>query len=100
MGRLYGKAFFDDVLSSNKNWEANIARVSIESCDRSEDPLGYRAAFFVKDVLDSEPSFVIGASYLTKRKQNLLKSDYLCPMTEKAISMIEAELGQRLAKAM
>lgn len=84
-----------------KNWERNVSQVSVEPCDRQEDPLGYRAIFFMRggekspDAVTTE-TFVIGASYLALRKHNLIRAGYKAPMTHRAIDLIEQKLGARL----
>lgn len=84
---------------SSRNWEKNIRHVSVEPCDRQEDPLGYRAIFFLSE--DDEraarsETFVVGASYLAQREYNLVKAGYVAPMTQRAIGLIEGKLGTRL----
>lgn len=83
----------------SKNWEQDIAQVSVEPCDQKEDPLGYRAIFFMSDAMKrKEPTetFVIGASYLAQRELNLSKAGYKAPMTHRAISLIEQKIGSSL----
>lgn len=104
MTQFYRKEFFDGIFSQ-KNWEKEISHVCVEACDCSEDPLGYRAAFFVDDAqrkaleeaAASEPAFTVGASFLVQRQENLVKSGYSAPMTEKAIALIERKLGHVLS---
>lgn len=83
-----------------KNWEQNIKQVSVEACDRKEDPLGYRAIFFTRDTASQhdvrDDRFVIGASYLAQREFNLSKAGYKAPMTSRAINLIEQKLGSTL----
>ena len=83
---------------SPKNWEEDIQQVSVEPCDESEDPLGYRAIFFMnkKSKRDSKGIFVIGASYLAQRELNLTKAGYKAPMTHRAIGLIERKIGSSL----
>lgn len=83
----------------SKNWEQDIKQVSVEPCDQKEDPLGYRAIFFVRDTLKQQKqaeTFVIGASYLAQREHNLSKAGYKAPMTHRAIGLIEQKLGSTL----
>lgn len=87
----------------NKNWETNINQVSVEPCDEQEDPLGYKAVFFLKNASkqesfarDKTERFEIGASYLAQRELNLLKAGYIAPMTNRAITLIETKIGERL----
>ena len=103
MTQFYRKEFFDGIFSK-KNWEKEISHVCVEACDHVEDPLGYRAAFFITDgaqtslevVTAMSPAFTVGASFLVKRQENLSRSGYEAPMTEKAINLIERKLGQVL----
>lgn len=79
-----------------RNWEGNIARVSIESCGENIDPLGYRAIFHLDQETakaDERKSFVIGASFLRQRKKQLNKAGYKAPMTKKAIALLEKQIG-------
>lgn len=89
-----------------KNWESNINQVSVEPCDPQEDPMGYKAVFFVKE--EGKPrafdrfkteSFAIGASYLARRQHNLQKAGYSAPMTHRAIHLIEHKIGSPLPMA-
>ncbi len=94
-----------------KNWEKDIDQVSVEPCDLREDPLGYRALFFLQndDVhqdsrgeeelqADNREMFVVGASYLAKREQNLANAGYQAPMTHKAIVLVEDKIGSKLTE--
>ncbi len=92
---------------TTKNWESNINQVSVEPCDTQEDPMGYKAVFFVKEDGKARAferfkteSFAIGASYLAQRQHNLKKAGYSAPMTHKAIHLIENKLGSPLPMAM
>ena len=82
-----------------KNWEEEIVGVQIELCDVQEDPLGFRAVFELnqeKVRLDQQKQFIIGASFLAKREMNLKKIGYNAPMTQRAIALIESQIGQAL----
>ncbi|MCB1720672.1 MAG: hypothetical protein H6860_04900 [Rhodospirillales bacterium] len=98
MNHVHAAALLKNPFSS-KNWEKNIRQVSVEPCDVHEDPLGYRAVFFLRE--DDERAetcemFVVGASYLAQREYNLTKAGYVAPMTQKAIGLIEGKIGTRL----
>ena len=84
-----------------KNWEEDIADIAGEPCDVKEDPLGYRAIFYLdRDEHAAEAkdgTFSIGASLLAKREENLFRAGYRAPMTLKAITMIEQLRGGALA---
>ncbi|MBX2834695.1 MAG: hypothetical protein KTR28_06960 [Micavibrio sp.] len=95
MSLLGNKDLFDKVFSE-KNWEDDIAQVLVESCDRSVDPLGYRAVFYQHEPM-VKPAFVIGASFLKQRHENLMRTGYAAPMTERAINLIEHKLGRLLS---
>jgi hypothetical protein len=85
---------------SAKNWEADIHAVELEaSCD---DPLGYKAVFLLsREAAKAEQrkSFIIGASFLAKRVNNLTRAGFQAPMTRKAISLVENRLGRPLETA-
>ncbi len=86
-------------IATPRNWEANIHDVTIEQCAAGEDPLGYRAVFYLEQYLAQEnrrKSFAVGASFLAQRKHNLRKAGYAAPMTKKAIDMLEERLGEPL----
>ena len=83
----------------SKNWEEDIHQVSVEPCDEREDPLGYKAIFFIRDKIKQsreKGTFVIGASYLAQREHNLSRAGYKAPMTNRAIGLIEQKLGSTL----
>lgn len=85
-----------------KNWEADIAEVKVEPCERHEDPLGYRAVFAMERRNPAgkiRRTFAIGASLLAQRERNLARAGYKVPMTHRAIAMIEAKLGTSLPLA-
>lgn len=93
----------NQTLSNNplflRNWEADIGGVKIESCGSEYDPLGYRAVFFFSreaERAQKNKSFVIGASFLAQRAENLRRAGYEAPMTKKAIADIEAKIGGEL----
>jgi len=76
-----------------KNWESDIFDVEIESCGVSEDPLGFRAVFFLSDTEKNDKvTFRVGASALAQRARNLALAGYQAPMTQKAICLLEARL--------
>ena len=86
-------------LSSSRNWEENIRSVVIEACDEQEDPLGYKAIFYLTFEAarkTHKKTFEIGASFLAQRKHNLCKAGYKVPMTLQAIEKIEAKTGKPL----
>ena len=59
-----------------KNWEEDIRNVRIETCPHIEDPLGYKAVFYLGiESARAEKSkfFSIGASFLAQRAHNLVK---------------------------
>ncbi|MAI62098.1 MAG: hypothetical protein CBB87_06350 [Micavibrio sp. TMED27] len=103
MIRFYGSALLD-AYTPRRNWEENVVQVCVEACECSEDPLGYRAVFYIYDEeLSAEEAcrvfdnnFVVGASFLAKRQANLSRSGYSAPMTDKAISLIENKIGRNL----
>ena len=92
----------DDVtnpLLRSRNWEENIRNVIVEPCDVKEDPLGYKAIFFLSleaAAKTRKKSFEIGASFLAQRHHNLSKAGYKAPMTVKAIAAIEDKIGKTL----
>jgi len=82
----------------SKNWESKILSVKIEPCPPHEDSLGYRAIFIQgADGMQAQnnDSFAVGASYLDQRAQKLQNAGYSAPMTQRAISMVEAILQSR-----
>ena len=86
-------------LQGARNWEENISSVVIEQCDRSEDPIGYKAIFYLTFEAarkTQKKTFEIGASFLAQRSHNLSKAGYAVPMTLQAIEKIEAQLGKPL----
>ena len=81
---------------TGKNWESDVEQVCIEPCDVKQDPLGYCAVFYEKKkegVAGFAKSFVIGASFLAQREKSLERAGYQAPMTQKAIGMIERNIG-------
>jgi len=83
-----------------KNWESDIEQVFVEPCDEQEDPLGYRAVFFLdKTKREALKSFAVGASYLAKRRHNLSQAGYDAPMTHRAIDLVEEKIGSSLMAA-
>lgn len=86
-------------LMGSRNWEENILNVVVEPCESEEDPLGYKAVFFLTLEAANKTrrrSFEIGASFLAQRYHNLSKAGYSAPMTIKAIEAIEAKIGDTL----
>lgn len=82
-----------------KNWEDDIQAVKIEACPPAEDPLGYKAVFYLakeSERAQKAKSFIIGASFLAQRAHNLVKAGYQAPMTQKAISQVEKKIGESL----
>ena len=83
-----------------KNWESDIQNVRVESCALTEDPLGYKAIFYLareSERAEKNKSFIIGASFLAQRAHNLEKAGYQAPMTEKAIVLVEDQIGDTLS---
>ncbi|MCC7305908.1 MAG: hypothetical protein IT558_06600 [Alphaproteobacteria bacterium] len=76
----------------SRNWESHIQNIQIEPCHTDEDPLGYRVAFYA----DGAKAFVIGASFLLQRVRKLTRAGYRAPMTQRAIALVEAQLGKAL----
>jgi hypothetical protein len=79
-----------------KNWESNIDTVELERCNEQEDPLGYRVVFHQcrgAALPTKNERYVIGASFLKARLDNLKKSGFDAPMTMQAITMIEKQTG-------
>lgn len=95
MKRVFVRRKLSDALFL-RNWESGIKNVSVEPCDKNEDPLGYRAVFSVDRERMGPETFVIGASLLAQREMNLSKVGYKAPMTQRAIDMVEAQLGRSL----
>lgn len=86
-------------LQSSRNWEENIRSVVIEPCDESEDPIGYKAIFYLSFEAarkTQKKTFEIGASFLAQRRHSLCKAGYKVPMTLQAIEKIEAATGRVL----
>jgi hypothetical protein len=83
----------------SKNWEADIRKVLVEPCDETEDPLGFKAVFYMEkevELVEKRKSFVVGASFLAQRAYNLTRAGYQAPMTQRAIEMIKETLGTDL----
>ncbi len=86
-------------LREGRNWEDNIRSVVIEPCNEAEDPIGYKAIFYLTFEAahkTKKKTFEIGASFLAQRKHNLCKAGYKVPMTIRAIEAIEEKTGQSL----
>ncbi len=86
-------------LMSSRNWEENIRSVVVETCAEDEDPLGYKAIFYLTleaAANTKKKSFEIGASFLAQRYHNLDKAGYKAPMTVQAIEAIEKKIGDNL----
>jgi len=99
MRRLIQNKDTKNPLQSSRNWEENIRSVVIEPCETSEDPLGYKAIFYLTFEAarkTKKKTFEIGASFLAQRKHNLCKAGYKVPMTLQAIEKIEAKTGEPL----
>ena len=99
MRRLVKNKDAKNPLQGSRNWEDNIRSVVIEPCDESEDPLGYKAIFYLTFEAarqTKKKTFEIGASFLAQRKHNLSKAGYKVPMTLLAIEKIEAKTGKPL----
>ena len=95
MKRVFVRRKLSDALFL-RNWESGIRNVAVEPCGTDEDPLGYKAVFFVDREKTGADTFVIGASLLAQREMNLSKVGYKAPMTQRAIGLVEAQLGQTL----
>ena len=99
MRRLIQNKDVRNPLQGSRNWEENIRSVVIEPCDEGEDPLCYKAIFFLTFEAarnTKKKTFEIGASFLAQRKHNLCKAGYKVPMTVKAIEKIEQKIGEPL----
>ena len=87
------------VTVGSRNWETNIEYVSVKACDKSEDPLGFKAVFHLEKNDESQlqaHTFEVGASFLAQRELNLKNAGFKAPMTGKAITLIEEQLGTKL----
>jgi len=78
-----------------KNWEQDIHNVEIEVS--GDDPLGYKAVFFLSEETPKPISFSVGASTLVNRAKGLALAGYKAPMTQKAIALVESRLGGSIA---
>ena len=99
MRKLSSKNTIKNPLDGSRNWEDNIRSVVIEPCDENEDPLGYKAIFYLTFEAarnTKKKTFEIGASFLAQRKHNLSKAGYKVPMTLQAIEKIESITGKPL----
>lgn len=99
MRKSFTKKESTNPLQSSRNWEENIRSVVIEPCETSEDPLGYKAIFYLTFEAarkTQKKTFEVGASFLAQRKHSLSKAGYVVPMTLQAIEKIEAKTGQAL----
>lgn len=83
-----------NIFAGARNWEADIHYVSIKSCDPYDDPLCYQAVFHAEQ--DGDTIFAVGASFLAQRELNLHNAGFQAPMTTKAITLIEEQLGMSL----
>lgn len=84
---------------SVRNWEADIESVVVEECHEEEDPLGYRAVFYARGeaaLKAAASGYVVGASLLKARLDNLRRAGFEAPMTSKAIRMVEKAMDVRL----
>ena len=77
---------------SPANWENDIEDVMLESCDKAEDPSGFRVVFYRQDAHGitegSSEAYRMGASYLKTRLKKLSRAGFDAPMTKKAIELI------------
>ncbi len=73
------------------NWEEDIDDIIIETCNKDEDPTGYRVKFCKDPVtgLDNDNCYCIGASYLKNRLDKLRRAGFDAPMTKKALNLID-----------
>lgn len=97
------RTFSEYIQSGNvtpRNWEEGVREVTIESCDRADDPMGYRAVFYLRHEsarAEARKSFVVGASFLEARKVQISKAGYDAPMTQKAIGMVQKKVQKPLS---
>jgi len=99
MRRQFQNQDVQNPLKETRNWEENIRSVVIETCDEGEDPIGYKAIFYLSFEAarkTKKKTFEIGASFLAQRKYSLSRAGYSVPMTLQAIEKIEAKTGQTL----
>ena len=99
MRKTYTPAASKNPLKASRNWEENIRSVVIEPCDEAEDPLCYKAIFYLTFEAarnTQKKTFEIGASFLAQRKHSLCKAGYKVPMTLQAIEKIEEKTGKPL----
>ncbi len=86
---------------SPANWEEDIRDVVLETCDKEEDPSGYRVVFYkinTKVERDEDPdTYRMGASYLRTRLKKLSRAGFDAPMTKKAIQLIDKKRFVRVA---
>lgn len=86
-------------LNSSRNWEENVLQVIVKPCDLGQDPVGYKAIFYLNADCSQKTKkeyFEIGASFLAQRMHNLVKAGYEAPMTVTAIEAIEKRIGAAL----
>lgn len=86
-------------LQGSRNWEENIRSVVVEPCDAKEDPVGYKAVFYLTYEAarkTQKKTFEVGASFLAQRQHSLSKAGYKVPMTVQAIEKVEALTGKSL----
>lgn len=79
------------------NWEYDIHDVSVESCEKDEDPMGLRVIYHHKA---EDDAYSIGASYLDDRLKKLRRAGFDAPMTKKAINIIDQKRLKILKTAM
>jgi len=99
MRKPFQKKDIQNPLQGARNWEDNISSVVIEPCPKTEDPIGYKAIFYLTFEAarkTQKKTFEIGASFLAQRRHSLSKAGYKVPMTILAIEKIESATGQPL----
>jgi len=105
MRRVFGKKSTELSKSSSgsKSWEENVRDVMLEPCETGDDPLGYRAVFyltpearFAAEESLEEKCFSVGASLLSQREQHIVRAGYKAPMTRKAIQLLKEMTGVAL----
>ena len=79
------------------NWEQDIHDVSVEACEKHEDPMGLRVIYHHQA---EDDAYSIGASYLNDRLKKLRRAGFDAPMTKKAINIIDQKRLKILKTAM
>ena len=80
MRKTYTPAASKNPLKASRNWEENIRSVVIEPCDEAEDPLCYKAIFYLTFEAarnTQKKTFEIGASFLAQLAVNSQKLQIL-----------------------